>query len=279
LSNDTILLTGCSSGFGRDTSLYLARRGFRVVATMRDTEKRGSLERLAAAAGVSLEIEQLDVTDASSIARCVDAVLLRHGRIDGLVNNAGFGVAGAFHDLSLDDLRAQLETNFFGAAALTRAVLPQMIERRQGRIVNISSIGGYFAVPFLSAYHASKFALEGLSESMRHELLPFGVFVCLIEPGTFRTPIFDTNRRNASGSDDPSSPFRATMARAESRQQRLLRLAPTDTRRVSRAIHSALTERSPRLRRFVGIDARLQRLAKRLLPFRVLEVGISVLTR
>ena len=222
-------------------------------------------------------------TDDTVMALSIVETLEVHGAIDQETLAQGFsrryradpgrGYGGMAHHILRE----------IGAGApwrrVSRAAFGGMGSMGNGGAMRAAPIGGYFAVPFLSAYHASKFALEGLSESMRHELLPFGVFVCLIEPGTFRTPIFDTNRRNASGSDDPSSPFRATMARAESRQQRLLRLAPTDTRRVSRAIHSALTERSPRLRRFVGIDARLQRLAKRLLPFRVLEVGISLLTR
>lgn len=278
MSGDVVLLTGCSSGFGLHASVYLAKKGLRVVATMRNLGKRARLDRAAAEAGAALEVETLDVTDAASVERCVGAVLARHGRIDGVVNNAGYGVGGSVLDLGMDELRALMETNFFGVVALTKAVLPGMVERRRGRVVNVSSIGGHLAMPFISGYHASKFAVEGWSESLRHELLPFGVHVCLVEPGAFRTEIFEANRRMAARAGE-GSVYAETYRRGEDLVARAVRLMPTDPTPVSRAIHAALTQRRPRLRRFVGIDAYAQRLAKSWLPFRLIEALVGTQVR
>ncbi len=189
MPNDTsvAVITGTSSGFGLLAAIELARRGLRVFASMRDLGKSATLDAAAREAGVGLEKIALDVTSESSIAAAVREVHDRAGRLDVLVNNAGFGMGGAFEDLSMAELREQFETNFFGTCAVTKAVLPGMRERKSGRVVNVSSISGLVGAPGTSAYCASKFALEGWSESLRHELRPFGVRIVLVEPGTYRT--------------------------------------------------------------------------------------------
>lgn len=272
--SDVVILSGCSSGFGLHAAVHLARRGLRVVATMRDPGKRERLDRAAAAAGVAIDLVQLDVADGRSIDRCVAEVTERHGRIAGLVNNAGYGVGGFVHDLTMEEIRAQFETNFFGLVALTKAVLPGMIERRRGRIVNVSSIGGRVALPIIAAYCASKFAVEGFSESLRYELLPFGVHVCLVEPGSFRTEIFEANRRMAARAYDERSPFFPMAAPIEARLAKLLRHYPTDLTPVSGAIHRALTARRPPFRQAVGKDALAQGLARALLPQRLFDAAV-----
>ncbi len=271
---DVVLITGASSGFGLLASIELARRGWRVFASMRDLAKATPLLEAAARAGVALDTVALDVTRPDTIASAVADVRARAGRIDVLVNNAGYALAGAFEDVEIDELREQFETNFFGVVAVTKAVLPEMRARRSGRIVNISSISGRLANPGTSSYCASKFALEGLSESMRLELLPFGVFVVLVEPGSHKTDIFEKNRRIARRALKPESPYYAQAKVLEDFVERMLRRSKADPQAVARAIAHAASTPSPRLRYQVGKDAHGEEWAKRLVPYRVLERAI-----
>jgi len=172
-----VFITGASSGMGKVTARVLAQEGYIVYAAARRTEKMDDLR----AAGV-IPI-QMDVTDETSMVNGVQYIINAQGRIDVLVNNAGFGSYGAVEDVTMDDARYQLEVNVFGAARLAQLVLPYMRQQRQGRIINISSIGGKFAMPLGGWYHASKFALEALSDSMRNEVKQFGINVVVIEPG------------------------------------------------------------------------------------------------
>lgn len=269
------LITGASSGFGMLTAVELARKGHRVFATLRDLQRAGRLDAACAEAGVTVEKLALDVTRAESIDAAVAEVVRRAGRLDVLVNNAGYGLGGFFEDLAMDELRAQFETNFFGLAACIQAVLPHLRAQRSGRIINVSSISGRLAPPGVSAYAASKFAVEGLSESLRHELAPVGIHVVLIEPGTYHTDIFERNRRMARRADDPASPnhdrTRRLLAFVEDRVAR----STADPRDVARAIAYAATCARPRLRYVVGGGARLQAALKRALPFRVVEAAVA----
>lgn len=190
------LVTGCSSGIGRATALLLARSGFRVFATVRTDASEASL--LVDARGLPLEILRLDVRDEAAVSRVVREVLDRAGRIDVLVNNAGFAQLGAIEDLSRDVLRQQLEVNVVGAMHLSREVLPAMRAQGGGTIVNVSSIAGRVSVPFIGAYCASKFALEALSDAMRLEARPYGVRVVLVEPGPVATKFGDAVRWSRS---------------------------------------------------------------------------------
>jgi NAD(P)-dependent dehydrogenase (short-subunit alcohol dehydrogenase family) len=264
------LVTGSSSGFGLLASVELARRGLHVVATMRDPGKKGRLLAAARDAKVELEVVRLDVTQERSIEEAVKQV----GAIDVLVNNAGFGMAGFLEDLSLAELREQFETNFFGLVAMTKAVVPGMRERGRGRIINVSSIAGRFATPGMSAYVASKFAVEGFSETLRLELIPYGVYVVLVEPGTFKTDIFDKNRRVAKRAFDESSPYYARTRQLERVVDRILARSKQDPADVARTIAAAAVAKKPRLRYLVGRDAKGEALAKALLPSKLLERAV-----
>ena len=180
-SSSVVLITGCSTGIGRATASHLAARGYTVIATARRVEDLGDL----AAAGC--QTLPLDVTDEASMRAAVDAVEAAHGRIDVLVNNAGYSQSGAVESVPLARTRAQFETNVFGPLRLTQLVLPGMRRRRAGRIVNVSSMGGRLVFPGGGVYHASKYAVEALSDALRYELRPFGIAVVLIEPGLIKT--------------------------------------------------------------------------------------------
>jgi NAD(P)-dependent dehydrogenase (short-subunit alcohol dehydrogenase family) len=180
----TWFITGASSGFGRAFATYALSRGDNVVATARSLSR---LEALGAQAPDRVLALALDVDRSGDARRAIDAAVARFGRIDVLVNNAGYGIVGALEETSEQELRAVMETNFFGAVAVTRAALPILRAQRAGAIVNISSMGGQMSAPGFGAYSASKFALEGLSEALTQELAPFGVKVLIVEPGAFRT--------------------------------------------------------------------------------------------
>jgi NAD(P)-dependent dehydrogenase (short-subunit alcohol dehydrogenase family) len=251
------LVTGCSSGFGLKIAVTLAKNGFRVFATMRDPGKRAALDKALAAAGTKAEILALDVTNVASIEAAVATVMAKAGRIDALVNNAGYAIGGFIEDLSLDEFRRQMDTNFFGLVAVTKAVLPHMRAQRAGRIVNISSIGGRAANPIVSAYVASKFAVEGFSESLAFEASLFDVSVSLIEPGAFKTEIFEANRNVAAAMHDPNSPYAALSSGLESKLDDMVARLAGDPQKVADAVLHALSVAKPRLRYLVGTDAKL----------------------
>jgi len=181
-----VLITGCSSGIGRATAEHLAGLGHTVVATAR------RLDAIADLASRGCRTLALDVTAEASMRTAIDATLAAHGRIDVLVNNAGYSQSGAVESVPIAQVRAQFETNVFGPLRLTQLVLPAMRARRRGRIVNVSSMGGRLVFPGGGVYHASKYALEALSDGLRFELRPFGIAVVLIEPGLVRTQFAET---------------------------------------------------------------------------------------
>jgi len=185
----TALVTGASSGFGLLTGKELHRRGWNVIASMRDPAKAGELAQLP-----NVQIAKLDVTDRASIDAAVAAGLSRFGRIDSLVNNAGYGAFGFLEEASEQDISRQLNTNLLGVINCIQAVLPSMRAQRSGSIINITSIGGRVGMPMLSLYSTTKFAVEGLSESLSHELAAFGIQVKLVEPGSFATGFGDARQ-------------------------------------------------------------------------------------
>jgi NAD(P)-dependent dehydrogenase (short-subunit alcohol dehydrogenase family) len=266
MSEQVALVTGAGSGFGLLTAVELARRGFRVFASLRDPARAEKLDEAAQAAGVTLHKIGLDVTD----GRSIQVAVLKAGAVDVLVNNAGYGLGGYLEDVSMDELRTQFETNFFGLVAVTKAVIPGMRERKRGKIINVSSISGRFASPGVSAYVSSKWAVEGLSESLRHELSGYNVWVTLVEPGTFKTDIFGRNKRIAKAADDPTSPNYASSKKLEATVEKIVARAP-DPQKVANVIAKVALAKRPRLRYLVGRDARGQAFAKAVLPFRTVE--------
>jgi NAD(P)-dependent dehydrogenase (short-subunit alcohol dehydrogenase family) len=247
-----VLITGTSSGLGLEMAVHLAERGFKVYASMRNLARRHALDTEAARRNVTLEVLQLDVTDRESIARAVQAVVAGSGGLYGLVNNAGIMVRGYFEDLSESEIRRVFETNVFGTMAVTRAVLPHMRAARHGRIILITSVGGRIGSLAVSPYCTAKFALEGFGESLAQEVLPFGIYVSLVEPAIIRTPFWERNRGVAKGALDAESPYYDWFRKEERLADRLVETTPTKPVHVARAVHRALTARRPRLRYLVG---------------------------
>ena len=266
------VVTGSSSGIGLLTTVELALNGYRAVATMRNLANSSRLEEAAQKAGVRerIELRRLDITEFDSLPGAVEAIVRDHGRIDVLVNNAGFSVAGFAEDMTLDELRQQLETNFFGNVAMTKAVLPVMRAQRSGHIITVTSVGGLLGNPMLSAYCASKYALEGWGESLRIETHSLGVRVSLVEPGAYDTDIWERNVVIVKGSLDPASPNKE-------RSQRFTEFVKSrakhrrDAREVAQLIVRIARDPSPKLRYLIGGDAKLQVWLKRLVPWRRYE--------
>ena len=270
-SNRTALITGASSGFGLLTSLALARRGWRVLVTMRDLARRERLEKAGRDAGLleRIEFHSLDVTNPDQIASLASLLEKRATPLHGLVNNAGFAMGGFAEDVSDTELRAQLDTNFFGAVAVTRAFLPQMRRQGFGHVVMVSSVSGRMAFPGLGSYVASKFALEGWTETLRLEMKPLGVQVVLVEPGSFDTDIWDRNAQSAKEMTDPSSPNAARAARLRGRMESQVHRANPAV--VAERIARILENPRPRLRYVMGSDARMGLTFRKLLPWALFE--------
>jgi len=268
------LVTGSSSGFGLLTSIELAKAGYRVVATMRDLSRRARLDQAAATAGVAhkIDIRALDVTQFPSIATVVDTVVRDYGRIDVLVNNAGFAVAGFAEDIKLEELRLQFETKFFGAVAMTKAVLPTMRMQCSGHIIQISSIVGLQGSLTISSYSASKHALEGWSESLRLEVNALGIKVVLVEPGAFDTGIWTQGAHMGEESKkSTSSNFERSLRMREAMQK----IPKADPIAVARAVVAIAQNPNPKMRYLVGRDATIQLTLKRILPWKAYEKLIA----
>ena len=195
------LVTGSSSGIGLETVLALARDGYHTFASMRNTKKREELECAAKKANLSIEVIELDVNNEESIVSVIKKITSDNGRIDVLVNNAGYGQFGCTEDVTIDDFRKQFETNFFSIVRIIQEVAPIMRKQNSGIIVNISSVVGRMGLPGSSAYISTKFALEGLSECLRYELGQFGIKTTLIEPGVIKTNFFNSMKVPDSKTD------------------------------------------------------------------------------
>jgi NAD(P)-dependent dehydrogenase (short-subunit alcohol dehydrogenase family) len=204
------IVTGSSSGMGYETSLILARNGFHTYATMRKLEGEGSKQiiDIAKNENLPLQVIQLDVNDDKSVTDAINRIAKEKDRIDVVINNAGYDLMGALEETSMEEIKAQFETNFFGAVRVMQAVIPTMRKQGAGIIVNITSLGGRISFPLNSPYHATKFALEGLSESIKYELEPFGIKIIVIEPGGVDSNFLKNLKMAAKTSDPLSSPYR-----------------------------------------------------------------------
>ena len=274
MSSKVAVVTGSSSGFGLLTVVELAKAGFSVVATMRQTERRGRLDEAIAAAGVDLssriDVRQLDVTDFDKIPAIVAEIASKHGRIDVLVNNAGFAVGGFAEDVALDELRLQMDTNFFGQVAVTKAVLPTMRAQHSGHIIMVSSILGLMSQPMVSSYCASKHALEGWGESLRIELRALGIKVVLVEPGAFKTDIWTRNVTVSRGASDANSPNKERSRKfVEGVRESTRKMA--DPIEVAQLIRRIAEDPNPRLRYRAGRDAKMGYIMSSLIPWNVWE--------
>lgn len=250
--NKVAVVTGSSSGIGYETSLALAREGFLTYATMRNLEKGSGIKSDSDKENLPLKIVQLDVTDDASVSNAMQSIISDSGRIDVIVNNAGYGLVGAFEDLSLDEIKQQYETNFFGVVRVTQAVLPIMRKQKSGKIINISSGAGRFGYPGGSAYVSTKFAMEGLSESLSYELDPFGIKVILVEPGVIRTN-FGNGMVVAKKSQDPASAY-VSMSRKMNEVLGQLMQNGSPPSLVANLVLQAAKSDSPSLRYLAGKD-------------------------
>jgi NAD(P)-dependent dehydrogenase (short-subunit alcohol dehydrogenase family) len=249
---DVVLITGCSTGLGRAAALHLARRAYRVHATMRSPEAGAPLMAAARDEGLSLSVSALDVTDAGQCEKAVRAVLDESGRIDVLVNNAGLGDLGAVEDVTDADVSRMFETNVFGPLRLMRLVLPGMRAAGKGAIVNISSTAGRFCYGSGALYSGTKHALESISECLALEVMQHGIRVAIIEPGFFDTPIID---KAVATVPEASSPYAHVIGRAAAIYQGSKAGPIGDPDDVARAIEEAITSETPRLRYVCGVDA------------------------
>lgn len=248
------LVTGSSSGMGFTTAVMLARAGIHTYASMRNLKKSKTITDLANKENLPLQVIQLDVNDDKSVKDAIAKIVTEKERIDVLVNNAGYGLFGSIGDVSIEEMKAQFETNFFGVMRVTQLVLPTMRKQKSGTIVNVSSVGGRISLPVLSAYNSTKFALEGLSESMSYELEPFGIKVIIIEPGVIRTNIMDSSIF-AKKAQDPKSPYFSLIQKVESNFKSMMENKSSPPEEVAKVILGALTSKNPQLRYTVGDDA------------------------
>lgn len=244
---NTILITGASSGIGKATALRFQSEGWNVIATMRDPAAGADLAALD-----NLLVTRLDVTDSASIAAAVNEGIARFGRIDVLLNNAGYGAYGPLEAFSTDRIRRQFDTNVIGLLEVTKAVLPHMRANRAGTIVNISSIGGQITFPLGTLYHGTKFAVEGLSEALHYELEPLGIRVRIVEPGMIRT---DFGGRSFEFAMNDSLTDYAPTAQAMGRLFGNLASNPSAPELVADAIWNAANDTGSRLRFRAGQDA------------------------
>jgi NAD(P)-dependent dehydrogenase (short-subunit alcohol dehydrogenase family) len=255
------VVTGSSSGIGLATSIALARNGYLTYATMRNLAKRDSIQSIADKQHLSIRVVQLDVTDENSIKSAIQSILSEAGRIDLLVNNAGYVLTGAFEDIGINEIKALYETNVFGVIRVTQAVLPIMRKQGSGRIINISSGAGRIGYPGGSAYVSSKFALEGLSESMVYEIEQFGIRTVLVEPGFVRTKIGE-NMAISKKIQDPNSPYSQMMQMMSSNQERMLENG-SDADPVASVVAEAATAKEPNFRYLAGKDVQQMMAAKK----------------
>jgi NAD(P)-dependent dehydrogenase (short-subunit alcohol dehydrogenase family) len=251
----TVLITGTSSGLGRATARLFQQRGWNVVATMRSPERETELGQL-----VRTLVARLDVQDVDSIRAAVDAGIARFGRIDALVNNAGYGAYGPLEATPLDKIRRQLDVNVLGLLATTQALLPHFRANRAGSIVNVSSIGGRMAFPLGTLYHASKFAVEGLSESLQYELAPLGIRVKIVEPGGMST---DFGGRSLDVSNDPALADYQPLVQAALGVLGPMMANGSRPEQVAEIVLAAATDTSDRLRFEAGADAQQILAARR----------------
>jgi NAD(P)-dependent dehydrogenase (short-subunit alcohol dehydrogenase family) len=258
-----VLITGCSTGIGRATATHLASRGHVVYATARRPESIADLE----AAGCRLLA--LDVTDEASMRAAVAAVEAEHGAVGSLVNNAGYSQSGAVETVSPEDLRRQFETNVFGLVRMSQLVLPGMRARRRGRIVNLSSMGANFVFPGGGVYHATKYAVDALSDALRFEVKGFGIDVVIVQPGLIRTAFGETAAAAAqeSAGEGPYAEFNATVARTtrEAYERGPLARLGGGPEAVAKAIEEAITTSKPKIRMRVTPSAHLLVLQRRLM--------------
>jgi len=266
--NKVILITGASSGIGKETAKLFQTKNWKVAATMRAPEKAEDLQRIA-----DIETFRLDVTDTDSVKRAVSDVLEKFGRIDAVVNNAGYAVIGAFEAATAEQIERQYQTNVFGLMNVTREILPYFRQEKRGIIVNIASVGGRMTFPLYSLYNSTKWAVEGFSESLQYELEQFNIRVKIIEPGPIKTDFYD--RSQEVSRKEGLTAYDYFIDKALPNMKKAGETAP-DGRIVAETIYEAVTDGTKKLR--YGVNTKNILLARKLLPdwafFRVIKGAI-----
>jgi NAD(P)-dependent dehydrogenase (short-subunit alcohol dehydrogenase family) len=255
-----VLITGASSGVGQSTARLLSQKGYRVFGTSRNPVTAEAIPTVAMLA--------LDVRSNDSVTSCVKTVANEVGRIDVLVNNAAYELAGALEETSLEEAKAQFETNFFGVVRMVKAVLPFMRQQRQGQIINVSSLSGVSSIPFMGIYSASKFAVEGYAEALRLEVKPFNIHVSLTEAGFLKTPMMNKRQLSAAQLKE-YEPWRQRAFEAIRYHEDK---AP-GPELVSQAILRIIAAKTPRLRYLIGSQAKIATRFQRFLPAGIYEQG------
>lgn len=257
----TVLITGASSGVGQATARLLAQKGYKVFGTSRNPVGAGSTPNVTMLA--------LDVRSDESAAACVQAVINQAGRLDVLVNNAGYELAGALEETSMEEAKAQFETNFFGVLRMVNAVLSLMRQQKAGHIINISSLAGLTSVPFTGVYSASKFALEGYTEALRQEVSPFNIKVSQIEAGFLKTTMSQHRQAAARQIDEYAPQRQRALAVIREREEK-----SPGPELVAETVLKIIASDTPRLRYVVGQEAKSISLLKRFLPEWLIEKGV-----
>ena len=271
-----ILITGCSSGFGLNTAACLAASDHTIYASMRDLQKKDDLLEEVARRGGEVHLVRLDVTDDKTIKAAIEQIEEEAGRLDVIINNAGYAIGGFFEDFTEQEIRDQMETNFFGMQKVIRHALPLLRKTAEVKssgnsvkIINITSVQGRAPSPGLSAYASSKFAMEGFSESLYFELKPFGIHVVLVEPGAYRTKIFTDNAHLAKNADKPDSPYKLYSKRLRDIIIKMLKSKTEmgDPEDVAILLERIVMNPSPKLRYLIGHNAKLRTFIRQVLPF------------
>ncbi len=267
----TVLITGCDTGIGNATAHYFQQQGWNVSATMLNSQSDTTLAALP-----RVICPRLDVTNKASIALAITETLKQFGRIDAVVNNAGYGLIGAFETLSDEQIRRQFDTNVHGLMDVCRAVLPHFRAQNSGTLINVSSMVGRIPLPFYSIYNASKFAVEGFSEGLIYELEPFNIRVKLIEPGSVKTAFFQgsSDRENSTGERAYAEFSQAQLAVMDE-----IGANGTSKEATAEVIFKSAIDQSSRIRYSVGLDAKVLMAARRVLPdamfMQLIKAGLS----
>lgn len=269
----TILITGCSSGIGFETALYFARNGYQTFASVRNPKSEGAikLKQRADDEKLDLHVVRIDITRDVSVTSGIAEVVKRAGKIDVLVNNAGFAFLGAVEDFTIDEVIEQYNTNIFGYLRMIKAVAPLMRRQKSGLIINVSSINGLLPFPLYGVYSSSKYAIETLSEVLRFELNPFGIKVALVEPGSFITNL-PQNRKHPKIQGTIASSYKKLTDSFFNRYEALHKIRNSlvkrlaDPKRVAKRIYLITQSKNPTLRNVVGLDAHLFLILKGILP-------------
>lgn len=258
-----VLITGASSGMGRETAIRLCKQGYTVYAVARRINKMKDLEPLG------IKTAFMDVTDSDSIHAVVDSVLKAEGRIDILINNAGYGLYGAFEEVSIQEARKQLEVNLIGLAGITQVIIPYMRKQKSGKIINISSVGGKMVGPFGAWYHVSKFGVEALSDALRLELKPFGIDVIVIQPGGIQSEwsgIAMNNLKSTAHNSVYESAITKVLSSNEELEKRYSKPAV-----IANLIFKAIQSKKPKTRYSGGYMAGFILFLRRVVPDRIID--------